>query len=262
MKMLSRAKTKTEVKKSEYVSQQKYNKNSGWNPGYTQTRNVEKGAREYREQQEYYRRQEQEKKEAIEKKEQEKKAFIKQIASVQDDEKAFTPADLYEAGIAEREKNNGYEATVRLWQALVCGDRRAAYPLFEVLRDGEGGIAKNMEMAGLILAVGKISGSQECRDYGGFYLPEVIICRTLTKVCYFSRDFILKPGYKITNEIMEARQAQANAALDEFTLKTRKHEEAVMDVFAHTETMNEELLAVELSGDQVEDTSSKKCIIM
>ena len=132
-----RNETKADIKERETKAlkkeAQKFNSNPYWNPGkHQQTHSVEKGAREYREEQARRKYNEEYEKRLVEDKEQEKQDFIKKIASVQNDEKAFTPADLYEAGIAARKEGDGVEATMRLWQALICGDGRAAYPLFGI----------------------------------------------------------------------------------------------------------------------------------
>ncbi len=260
-----RAKTKADLRKEKEQEQKKYNDGLDWSPGYKQTHSVEKGAREYREYKEYRRELEEDKQKQKLAKQSKEQAFVKQIASVQEDEEAFTPDALYQAGLGEREEGNGLMAVTRFWQALVCGDKRAAYPLFEMLRDGEGGVASNIEMAGLILYTGKKFNSSGCMDYTDKSIksPGFEISRSLSKVLYHSKKYIVEPGYKITDEIMEARQNAANTALDAFQLKTRSYEETMEHVFSHDSTTNEELLQeVDLSGQDSTDHGSKKCVIL
>lgn len=234
-----RNETKADIKEREALAQQKYakklNSNPYWNPGkHQQTHSTTKAAKEYDERQ------------ALEKsvkefeiwnqqrKEKEKQDFINKIASVQDDEKAFTPAELYEAGIVARKEGDGVEATMRLWQALICGDKRAAFPLFEILRDGEAGIPKNMEIARLVLGMGKGFGSEECRAYGYVEMSDLLkLLDAIDKVYYCSREFITEPNYKITDEILFEREAAANEVLDDFRLHTRAYKQPMLDVFQH-----------------------------
>ena len=234
-----------------------------WNPGYKQTHSVEKGAREYREYLEYRRELEEDKQKQKLDKQSKEQAFVKQIALVQEDEEAFTPDALYQAGLGEREDGNGLMAVTRFWQALVCGDGRAAYPLFEMLRDGEGGVAPNSEMAGMFLIIGRKCNDQKCISTSNLENMPLEPARKVFSVYAASRDFIADPGYKITDEIMEARQNAANAALDSFQLKTRSYEETMEHVFSHDSTTNEELLQeVDLSGQDSTDHGSKKCVIL
>ena len=260
-----RAKTKADLRKEKEQEQKKYNDGLDWSPGYKQTHSVEKGAREYREYIEYRRELEKDKQKQKLDKQSKEQAFVKQIASVQEDEEAFTPDALYQAGLGEREDGNGLMAVTRFWQALVCGDKRAAYPLFEMLRDGEGGVAPNSEMAGMFLYTGKLVGSQKCRDHQDKSIkgPGLEVYRALLDICNLSKKYIVEPGYKITDEIMEARQNAANAALDAFQLKTRSYEETMEHVFSHDSTTNQELLQeVDLSGQDSTDHGSKKCVIL
>lgn len=193
-------------------------------------------------------------------------AYAARIESLQDEEDAFTPADLYEAGLEERSEGNGLMAVTRLWQALVCGVKEAAFPLFEMLLNGEGEVAQNIEMAGLVLYTGKIVDSPECLAQGkSIKSPGHDVCRTLSKVCFYSQKHIT-PGKKITDVILEERQREANAALDQFKLVTRSHEEMMEEVFAHNPEMNARLEEIALAG-QVEqeehhDTGGKKCVVM
>ena len=264
-----RARTKADRDAEAAEGRKKYEKESeAWRPGARQTHSVEKGAREYREQQEYYRQQEADKQAELQRKQAEEEAFIKMIASVQDEEEAFTPADLYEAGVAERTESSGLLAVTRFWQALVCGDGRAAYPLFEILRDGEGGVAQNLEMAGLFLYTGKLLGSQQCREYTDRSIkgPGLEVYRALLNTCHYSKKHIVNQDKKITDEILEARQREANAALDEFNLHTRSHEEMMEEVFAHSTEMNAHLEEIALAGqveqEEHQDTGGKKCVVM
>lgn len=258
-----RAKTKADIIREKSKAQKQYKKDLGWNPGYKQTHSVENGAREYREYKEYRRELEEDKKKAKLEKQAKEKAFIKQIASVQEDEEAFTPDALYQAGLSEREEGNGLMAVTRFWQALVCGDGRAAYPLFEMLRDGEGGVTSNVEMAGLFLFIGRICNDSRCIETANLKGMPFDAAEAVASVYAESRDFIVKNGYKITDEIMEARQNAANAALDAFQLKTRSYEETMEHVFSHDSTTNEELLQeVDLSGQDTDHGSKKFCVIL
>lgn len=258
-----RAKTKDDIRKEKEQEQKKYNDGLDWSPGYKQTHSVEKGAREYREYKEYRRELEEDKQKQKLDKQSKEQAFVKQIASVQEDEEAFTPDALYQAGLGEREEGNGLMAVTRFWQALVCGDGRAAYPLFEMLRDGEGGVAPNSEMAGIFLFVGRRAGDQRCIDTPNLKNMPFDAAKAVAAVYAVSRGFIVNPGYKITDEIMEARQNAANTALDAFQLKTRSYEETMEHVFSHDSTTNQELLQeVDLSGQDSTDHGSKKCVIL
>lgn len=163
-----RNETKADIKEREAEALKKgakeFNSNPYWNPGkHQQTHSVEKGAREYREEQARRKYNEEYEAQLRKDKEKEKQDFVNKIASVQNDKKAFTPADLYEAGIQARKEGDGVEATMRLWQALICGDKRAPYPLFEMLRDGEGGIPKNIEMAGMFFYIANRCGDEKCK---------------------------------------------------------------------------------------------------
>lgn len=247
-----RAKTKADTKREEAAAQKKYAKGLDWNPGYTQTHSVSAGAAAYDARQEQRRKEEAEREAERQEKQAKEEAFIKQIASVQEDGEAFIPADLYDAGIEAREGGNGLEAVARLWQALVCGDGRAAYPLFEMLRDGEGGISKNMEMAGMFLLIGKICNDRRCIETPNLKeMPfNTAAAEVVASVYTQSRDFIFNPNYKITAEIMAERQAAANEALDGFDLRTRAHEQAMVDVFKHPAVVvAEEAVDVPPTGD-------------
>ena len=258
-----RAETKADRRKKKKQEQKKYNDGLDWNPGYKQTHSVEKGAREYREYIEYRRELEEDKQKQKLDKQSKEQAFVKQIASVQEDEEAFTPDDLYQAGLIEREEGNGLMAVTRFWQALVCGDKRAAYPLFEMLRDGEGGVAPNSEMAGMFLFIGRNYRDEKCIDTSNIKKMPFDAADAVFSICVISRKYIVSPGYKITNKIMEARQKAANEALDPFQLKTRSYEETMEHVFSHDSTINQELLQeVDLSGQDSTDHGSKKCVIL
>lgn len=135
-----------------------------------------------------------------------------------------------------------------------------------MLRDGEGGLVPNLEMAGLILYTGKLLGSQQCREYNDKSIkgPGMEVYRALLNICHYSKEHIVNQQKKITDEIMAERQAEANAALDQFQFITRVPEEAMIDVFNHTVEEDAQLkLAGEVEQKEGhEDSGSKKCIVM
>lgn len=235
-----RNETKADIQAREAKVQQQYakklNSNPYWNVGrYQQTHDTTKAAKEYQEKQAIKIAEEGFRKREAERKEKEKQDFTDKIASAQNDEKAFTPAELYEAGIEARKEGDGVEATMRLWQALICGEGRAAYPLFEILRDGEAGIPPNPEMAGMVLYTGKLFGSQECRAHTDKSVkgPGLGVYKALLHICYYSKEHIVNQNKKITDKILFEREAAANDALDDLCLNTRATKQPMLDVFQH-----------------------------
>lgn len=235
-----RNETKSDVKEREAKLLKKQQEE--WNRNHTKPQktlqellNPNKASEEYRAYEEMKKAEEGFRKREAERKEKEKQDFIKKIASVQSDEKAFTPEELYEAGIQARKEGDGVEATMRLWQAFICGDKRAAYPLFEMLRDGEGGIPKNMEMAGMFLYTGKMFNSAECMDYidKSIKSPGYETCRSLSRICFYSKKYITDPGYKLADKILFEIQDKADEVLDDFSLKTRAKQQPMLDVFVN-----------------------------
>lgn len=181
----------------------------------------------------------------------EKEDLKNKIISVQNDENAFTIAKLYNAGMEAREKGDGIEATMHLWQALICGEGKAAYPLFEMLRDGEGGIPQNMEMAGIFLCIGRKFAEQSCIKTPNIKnMPYDAADEIYYSICMNSRKFISNHGYKITDEILSERQAAADAILDNFYLQTRAYEQSMLDVFQNPVHIVEERISeIYLTGE-------------
>lgn len=116
-------------------------------------------------------------------------------------------------------------AVTRFWQALVCGDGRAAYQLFEILRDGEGGVAPNIEMAGMFLFIGRICNDLRCIKTANLKGIPFDAVEAVASVYAKSRDFIAKPDYKITDDILGERQAAANPAMFQRTLISKNVEQ-------------------------------------
>ena len=262
-----RNETKKDIKEREALAikngAKELNANPYWNPGkQQQTHNTTKAAKEYDERQARWKYEEEYKKRLVEDEEQEKQDFIKKIASVQNDEKAFTPAELYGAGIQARKEGDGVEATMRLWQAILCGEGKAAYPLFEILRDGEGGIPKNMEMAIITLGIGKRYSEPECLEIRNIQNPNIKATDKLFSVCAQSRKYITEPNKKITDEILFEIQDTANEVLDGFRLHTRAKEQPMLDVFQHPIIAEfEEKQEVHLAGNHETDTTCSFCCI-
>lgn len=182
-----------------------------------------------------------------------------QLKIAEESEDGITASRLYEHGLEARSDHQGIEAATLLWQALICGESRAAYPLFEMLRDGESGVGKNYEMAGLILYSGKVFKSQECRDYGNFYRPDVNLCRELANVYYEAQRSIGKKA--ITPKIIEMQQENANFCLDlrSNVIKTRAYEEPMTSVFKHDDV---EEVRLEVIGNNNSDDADVLCCVI
>ena len=195
-------------------------------------------------------------------KEQEEQFFTKKIVSVQNDKDAFTLAERYEEGRKARQEGNVIKATEYFWQALICGEGRAAYPLFEMLRDGEGVIPQNMEMAGMFLFVGRKSGDIRCIETLNLKEMPFDAARAVFSVCADSRKYIVNQGYKITDEIIDERREAANKVLDNFYMKTRAHQQPMLDVLQHPVVVLEELVNdVYLAGQDEVYTGCGFCCI-
>lgn len=258
-----RAQTNADRAKEKQKAQEQYRKKLGWNPGYKVDYSKKSRSSDVSREETWQERELREER-AREQKKAEERDYAQKIESVQEDEDAFTPAGLYEAGLVARAAGDGEIATGRFWQALICGESRAAFPLFEMLRDGEGGLVPNLEMAGLILIVGRKCNDQKCIDTQNLENMPLHAAREVFSVYAKSRDLITDHGKKITDEIMAERQAEANAALDQFQFITRVPEEAMIDVFNHTAEEDAQLkLAGEVEQKEGhEDSGSKKCIVM
>jgi len=255
-----RNETKADIEEKKAKDLKKWTKESNWNPGYQQNYQIKKVDNtpyiDIGKQFEDARIREEKRKEK------EKQDFTNKIASVQNDEKAFTPAELYEAGLIARKNGDGVESTMRLWQALICGEGKAAYPLFEILRDGEGGIPKNIEISIITLGIGKRYNEPECLAVGYVENPNIKATDKLFSVCAQSRKFITDQNKKITDEILFEREATANEVLDDFCLQTRAKNQPMLDVFQHPIMAEfEEKQEVHLAGNDESDTICNLCCI-
>ncbi len=263
---MQRTYRKADHERDKAAAQAKYEKKydgTGIQP--VQKRSVAAGAAAYREQEAYRIEREEARERKRAEEEAEKQAFIAQIASVQDDEDALTPADIFEFAETFRSEGDCASAIDTYWQALVCGNAKAAFPLFEILRDGESGINQNMEMAGIFFYL-----ANKCRDTRCHTTPKpkqinFDAAKEIFAIAVASREFIVNPGYKITQEIAQERQAAANEALDGFDLHTRSTGEAMIDVFQHDYdfTFDDDIaLAGASTQEDHQDHGSKKCILM
>ena len=193
-----------------------------------------------------------------------KAAFTKLIADSQGAPGAVTSDQLYERGLVSREAGEGLEASTLLWQALICGEGRAAYPLFQMLHDGEAGVGKNMEMAGMVLFIGRKYNEKNCIKTPNLkIMPFDAAEAVFYSVCTNSRKFFAKN--KISPEILASKLAAANEALDGYSksgiLKTRDDQEPMVSVFAHEDDLIYEVEAAGVSSESGSGGHSP-CIIL
>lgn len=62
-------------------------------------------------------------------------------------------ADIYDEAMYLRSQGNGVHATQAFWIALILGHRSAAIDIYEMLRDGESGVAKHRALAAVFLMI-------------------------------------------------------------------------------------------------------------
>jgi hypothetical protein len=176
----------------------------------------------------------------------------KQLKLAEKSETSITASKLYENGLEARSSDQGIEAATLFWQALICGESRAAYPLFEMLWNGESGVGKNHEMAAVILHVGKEFINQDCVATKGIKNPNNSASSKIYVAALDPKNII-----NLTDDIINAQESIISALMDQCILKTRQYEEPMTSVFAHPDV---EEVQVEVSGDN--DSSSNKCVLM
>ena len=129
-----------------------------------------------------------------------------------------------------REEGKGIDAAILLWKALICGEGKAAYPLFEMLRDGENGVDKNSEISKLILSFGKYAKQAAFEGVKGV-TPSLDITLELGSLCASNQKVF---GEKlITPTTIALQQKTANKILDTYhsELSTRIQKEPMVSVF-------------------------------
>jgi hypothetical protein len=134
--------------------------------------------------------------------------------------------------------------------------------LFEMLRDGEGGIPKNIEMAGLFLFVGRRVEDERCLGIPNLKDMPFDAAKSIFSICSKSRGYIVNQNKKITYEILFEIQDKADEALDGFRLHTRAKEQPMLEVFQHpiiAELVEKQ--EVHLAGNDETDTTCSFCCI-
>lgn len=251
---MQRTYRKADYERDKAAAQAKYEKNyAGTGVQPVQTRSVAAGAAAYREDERIRQRDAAEKVERAERKLAEEEAFIRQVEAAQDVPGAITPAEIYATGLASRDSRDGIEAATYFWQALVCGEKRAAFDLFEMLRDGESGVGKNMEMSGMFFYFASRCMDAKCKTTTRPAEMNFDAAKAIFAIYAKSRDLIARPGYSVTPELIAERQAAANEVLDLFSdtgaLRTRAYEEPMVAVFAHDDIEDDAIVVVGASGD-------------
>jgi len=252
-----RNETKSDIEAREAKTQQQYakklNSNPYWNVGrYQQTHDTTKAAKEYEEKQAIKIAEEGFRKREAERKEARQAELERQLKLAEEGENLITASGLYENGLEARLSHQGIEAATLFWQALICGESRAAYPLFEMLRDGESGVGKNMEMAAIILYVGKKFVNQDCVAVKGIKNPNNSVSSKIYVAALDPKTIV-----NLTDDIINAQEVIISALMDQYILKTRQDEEPMTSVFAHADV---EEVQVEVSGDN--DSGGSKCVLM
>ena len=230
---MMRAKTKADYAREEATASTKYAKEHDyyWSKPTTKHSSAA-GAAAYRAEAQRRIDAAQEERNEIAREKAKKAAFTKLVADSQDAPGAVTSDQLYESGVVSREAGKGLEASTLLWQALICGEGRAAYPLFQMLRDGEAGLSKNLEMAGMVVSVGKKLADPNCRKVGLVKIPDH---KSIAKIYLICREAQKELGERaITSEIIALQQEEATKQLNGYdTFHTRKYNEPMVSVFAH-----------------------------
>ena len=178
----------------------------------------------------------------------------RQMKLAEESENSITASGLYQNGLEARLSHQGIEAATLFWQALICGESRAAYPLFEMLRDGESGVGKNMEMAGIILDIGRNFLDSNCIAIRGIPNSHERLSSKIKIACNKVKKTLPE---NINQGVIEAQEVIISALMDQCILKTRQDEEPMTSVFAHDDV---EEVQVEVSGGN--DSGGNSCILM